>query len=440
MTRSRIALLLLCTLFVPACDTLTPDAGAPSFLADLPESEKLQHWDLLEGVGMGGGTNSAALDSVSMIVTFRNGVTDPVAASDSVFYGQEVRRRTYYRDSFVGVSITVPLVDMVPILGVLLADPLVALVEPDISIIQALPLPTFLTEIVLRLLYALSEWFLFQVRPWSVRTVDGHESWTQSGNGSGTVDADVYVIDGPIQHPDINVVERINLLPEGSSGGAAMHGTHVAGLIGAVDDGNGIVGIAPGARIHSLEVLAADGTTSLSALLDAVELVTERKRADRSRPIVANMSIGRDIRTTRLNALDRAIAAAVSEGVVFVVSAGNNAADAATFSPAHAPGVITVGATTRSDRFASDFSNTGSTVDILAPGDGALSTGAGGLWATMSGTSMAASHVSGAAALFLARNPGTKPAGVLSALIDQAEDATHVPAGTTTRRLNVRNL
>jgi subtilisin family serine protease len=292
----------------------------------------------------------------------------------------------------------------------------------------------------LRLLYELSEWLLLQVRPWSVRHVEGHLSSTQSGNGSGTVDADVYVIDGPIRHHDINVVERVNFLPEGTAPASAVHGTHVAGIIGAIDDINGIVGIAPGARIHSLEVMSSDGTTTMSALLDAVEFLIQRKRAEPSLPMVVNIAIGRNFRTTRLNALDHAIAAAVDDGVVVVVSAGNAATNASTFSPAHAPGAITVGATTRSDDFASSFSNWGSTVDILAPGEDILSVTDGGLWATMSGTSMASAHVSGAAALFMARNPGMKPSGVQDAMIRLADQASDVPGGTTDRRLNVGEL
>jgi serine protease len=166
----------------------------------------------------------------------------------------------------------------------------------------------------------------------------------------------------------------------------------------------------------------------------------QRKAADPSRPLVANMSIGRNIRTTRLNVLDHAIATAVERGVVFVVSAGNDAANAATYSPAHAPGAIAVGATTRTDRFASSFSNWGSTVDILAPGDGVLSVSDGGLWASMSGTSMSSAHIAGAAALFLARNPNEPPAAVLRTLLRQSEISTHVPSGTTSQRVNVREL
>lgn len=448
MLRSRATplLLVLSALCAAGCDTVAPDGDyssvTPARGPVLPaeDSEKLRHWNLLEGPGSAGHSNGTNVDSVNFIVTFRSGVDDPVAASDSAFYGQEVRRRTYYRDSFVGASGTVAVRDLTPLLQSLAANPLVAFVEPDLPLAPVVALPTYVDEILLRLLYDLSEWILLQVRPWSVRHVDGHQSWTQSGNGSGTVDADVYVIDGPIEHHDINVVERVNFLPAGTAPASALHGTHVAGIIGAVDDINGIVGIAPGARIHSLEVLAADGTTTMSALLDAVELVIQRKRADPNGALVANISIGRNFRTTRLNALDHAIAAAVNSGVVVVVSAGNDATNASTFSPAHAPGAITVGATTRSDSFATSYSNWGSTVDILAPGDEILSVSNRGLWATMSGTSMAAAHVAGAAALFLARNPGMKPAAVQEALIQQAHTANGVPGGTTSRRLNVRYL
>jgi subtilisin family serine protease len=431
MPRSALPLLCALALIAAGCDSLA-DAG-PAAPAD---AGKLRHWGLLYGDVPPGQAAVTAGDSVAFIVTFSDDVDDPEAASDQVFAGQTVRRRTYYRDSFTGVAGTVPVAALGPLLDALQLSGLVAFVEPDLPVLHVLGPPTYVNALTMRLSYALSEWNLLQVRPWSVKRVEADASWTRAGNGSGAVDVDVYVIDGPVQHPDLNVVERVRLTPAGVAPGSALHGTHVAGIIGAVDDGDGLVGIAPGARIHALEVLAADGTTSLSTLLSAIELVTQRKRADPARPVVASMSIGMNVGTTQLNALDEAVAAAVEAGVVFVVSAGNSAADAATFSPAHAPGAIAVGATDRSDRFAASFSNVGGTVDLLAPGVDVLSTADGGRYALLSGTSMAAPHVAGSAALYLARNPSASPAAVLAALGGQARDAQDVPAGTTRRRVN----
>jgi subtilisin family serine protease len=436
--RLPFALALAAALSVAGCDAVSDPGPAP---ADAPAaSGKLRHWNLLHAAGAPGQAAATTGDSVEIIVTFTDDVDDPEAASDTTFGGQEVRRRTYYRDSFPGVALTVPIAGLDPLLDALMVSDLVAFVEPDLLLAHVVGPPTYVDQLTLRLSYGLGEWNLLQVRPWSVKKVEADASWARSGNGSGTVDADVYVIDGPVVHPDLNVVERVRFLPAGAAAASTLHGTHVAGIIGAVDDGDGVVGVAPGARIHALEVLAADGTTTMSTLIKAVELVTQRKLADPGRPVVASMSIGMDIGTTRLNALDEAIAAAVEAGVVFVVSAGNDASDTATYSPAHAPGAIAVGATDRSDRFAASFSNLGGPVGLLAPGVDVLSTADGGRYALLTGTSMAAPHVAGGAALYLARNPTASPAAVRAVLAQQGRDATNVPAGTTRRRVRAREL
>jgi hypothetical protein len=429
-------LFVLAAVLAAGCDTLSPGDEA----ATLPglDSHKLRNWELAGEAGLVDPADATPLDSIGLIVSFNSSVQDPETASDSVFYGQEVRRRTYYRDSFTGVAVTVSVVDLVGVVDALTASPLVSFVEPDLPVLSSLPLVTILNHIVMKLMYTLSEWFMLQVRPWSVTQVGGQHSSTASGNGSGVVDMDVYVIDGRVEHPDINVVEHVDLVPAGIAPGDARHGTHVAGIIAAADDGNGIVGIAPGARIHNLEVLGAYGATTMSAILEAVELVVQRKRANPSQPMVVNLSLGRDMRTTRLNVLDQALAEAVEAGIVVVTSAGNDAVNAQTYSPAHAPGVITVGATDREDEFAAGFSNSGSSVDILAPGEDVVSVAEGSLlWSSMSGTSMAAAHVSGAAALFLSQNPTATPQVVFETMIRRTQTATGTPASTTTARMHV---
>jgi len=436
MSRSLLLTLGALALVAAGCDS----AGSPGGLAPPQDSGKLRHWNLAFTPTPTGQAAVTAGDSVEFIVTFADGVDNPETASDAVFQGQTVTRRTYYRDSGTAVAATVPLAGLSPLLDALQLSPLVAAIEPDLPLAQLVGTPTYIDGLSMRLTYPLTEWNLLQVRPWSVKRVEADQSWTRAGNGSGAIDVDVYVIDGPVTHPDLNVVERVNLLPAGSRAGSALHGTHVAGIIGASDDIDGLVGVAPGARIHSLEVLDANGGTTLSTLLRAVELVTQRKLANPSRPLVASMSIGMNVGSTRLNALDEAIATAVEAGVVFVVSAGNSSADAATFSPAHAPGALTVGATDRNDRFATAFSNRGGSVDILAPGVDVLSTADAGRYAILSGTSMATPHVAGAAALFLARNPGATPAAVQAALTSRATAVTGAPAGTTARRLSTRTL
>ncbi|MCZ7577276.1 MAG: S8 family serine peptidase [Dehalococcoidia bacterium] len=253
--------------------------------------------------------------------------------------------------------------------------------------------------------------------------IDGADDWR--------VDVDVAVIDTGIDagHPDLNVVNSANCsggAPWKSSCGSGGsddngHGTHVAGTIGALDNGIGVVGVAPGARLWSVKVLNSQGSGYMSWIVAGIDYVA----ANAASIEVANMSLGCECASAAMNT---AISNAVSEGVVFVVAAGNNGKDAGTFSPANHPDVITVSALadfdglpgglgsptcwTDQDDTLADFSNYGASVEIAAPGVCILSTVPGG-YATYSGTSMASPHVAGAAALLASMS---KPANKTQAL------------------------
>lgn len=240
-----------------------------------------------------------------------------------------------------------------------------------------------------------------------------------NGSDDLSIDADIAVIDTGVDagHPDLNVVARTNCLnstscTDNSGTDDHGHGSHVAGIAAARDNGSGVVGMAPGARIWSVKVLDAGGSGQLSGVTAGVDWVAGH--ADEIE--VANLSLGCDGCTD--NALSQAISNAVGRGVVFAVAAGNNHKDARTFFPANHPDVITVSAladfngaagggaasTCRADQddTLADFSNFGSTVDIAAPGTCIFSTSKEGGFATLSGTSMASPHVAGAAALLTA--------------------------------------
>ncbi|MCO1582547.1 S8 family serine peptidase [Crossiella sp. SN42] len=262
-----------------------------------------------------------------------------------------------------------------------------------------------------------------------------------NGTADYSVDVDVAVIDTGVdgKHPDLTVVARTNCVNSSSctdnaGGDGHGHGTHVAGSIGAKDDGIGVTGIAPGARIWSAKVLDDGGSGQLSGVVAGVDWVAAH--ADEIE--VANMSLGCENCTN--DALTQAISNAVGKGVVFAVAAGNNHKDAKTFFPANHPDVITVSAladfngkrgggaasTCRADQddTLADFSNFGATVEIAAPGTCILSTHLNGGYSTLSGTSMAAPHVAGAAGLLTANgNRATNRDGVRAVrqrLIDTA--------------------
>ncbi|NNE45816.1 MAG: S8 family serine peptidase [Rhodothermales bacterium] len=279
-----------------------------------------------------------------------------------------------------------------------------------------------------------------QQLPWGVWYVGGGWSWTVSGDGTGEVDADIYILDTGVAHRDMNLVETIDFTGEGTqSRDPVGHGTHVAATAAAADNDFGVVGVAPGARIHNLRVLDASGEAELSTAIAAMEYLTDLKANNPAMPMIANISFGADIGTTVYNALDQAVASAIAQGVVVVVAAGNDAIDASTVTPAHVAEAITVGAFESSPGSFAWFSNFGSVVDILAPGVDIMSasteSGKSAPPAYMSGTSTAAPHVSGAAALLLAQDPTMTPAQVRDAIVAKAEARNltiyGAPASTT---------
>jgi subtilisin family serine protease len=256
------------------------------------------------------------------------------------------------------------------------------------------------------------------------------------------VNADVAVIDTGVDnmHVDVKVTERTYCNESGGKVTCANgtgtdsdgHGTHVAGTIAATDNTEGVVGIAPGARIWSVKVL--DPTATESELVAGVNWVTERA----SEIEVANMSIGCESLPCSLPTMGEAISKSVAKGVVYVVAAGNNAGNAEKSTFGTNPDVITVSAIADydgklgaeastlwspsctkekvkekenlygvDDRNAT-FSNYGKDIEIAAPGVCIYSTVLAG-FSHLSGTSMASPHVAGAAAIRASiSNPNSK--------------------------------
>ncbi|WP_248074161.1 S8 family peptidase [Micrococcus luteus] len=204
---------------------------------------------------------------------------------------------------------------------------------------------------------------------------------------------------------------------------SSWHGTHVAGTVAAVADSQGVVGVAPNAKIQPIRVLGKCGG-SLSDIADAVVWAAGGTvagvPANPNPADVINMSLGGSgmCGTTYQNAIN----AAVSRGVPVVVAAGNENQPAANVRPANCQNTIVVAASTSQGARAS-FSNYGSAVDVTAPGANIISTVNNGATtpttaghAAYNGTSMATPHVAGLAALLLAAQPSLTPAQVESTL------------------------
>jgi subtilisin family serine protease len=273
--------------------------------------------------------------------------------------------------------------------------------------------------------------------PTGINRVDADQNSTAKIDGRDErVDVDVAVLDTGIgPHPDLNVVGGISCI-EGNTSFADDngHGTHVAGTIGAFDDGVGVVGVAPGARLWSVKVLDSDKHGWWSDVICGLNWVA----ANSDKIDVVNMSLGwyGDDGPCAGTALHEAVCRVVDAGIPVVVAAGNDSQDAAGIVPAAYDEVITVSAladsdgrpggngpaTTRGpDDSLASFSNFGADVDIAAPGVDILSTVPGG-YARGYGTSVASPHVAGAAALFLANSPDATPAEVKANLLSTRKD------------------
>ncbi|RBM06616.1 S8 family peptidase [Streptomyces sp. PT12] len=245
--------------------------------------------------------------------------------------------------------------------------------------------------------------------------------------GSGVT---VYILDTGVHysHEDFGGRATLGFDAFGGDGSDGQgHGTHVAGTVAGSD-----YGVAKNANIVSVKVLDDSGSGTTESVVSGIDWVT----ANASGPSVANMSLGGGVDTT----LDAAVENSIAAGVTYAIAAGNDyGADASQFSPARVESAITVGSSAETDSI-SDFSNVGSVVDIFAPGTDITSAWNTGDTAenTISGTSMATPHVAGAAALFLADNPGATPADVASSLVGTgvADVLTGIPSGTTNLLLN----
>ncbi|MFD4132009.1 S8 family peptidase [Streptomyces goshikiensis] len=293
----------------------------------------------------------------------------------------------------------------------LAADPRVASVEPDAE-------------------FRTSDTQTQTSAPWPLDRIDQRELPLDGAYAYATKAQGVtaYIVDTGINtlHQEFGGRARTGynaLFLEGSAD-CSGHGTHVAGTVGGAT-----YGVAKEVSLVAVKVADCRGAGRLSAILKGLEWMVRDAAKAPGTPAVANMSIG----GTPSFALDSAVKRAVRAGITFTVAAGNDASDACAGSPARVPQALTVGATDAGDRRA-PFSAYGPCVDLSAPGVAVTSAWKGSrtALARATGTSMAAPHVTGVAALILASGAAKTPAQVSEVLVRSAlrDHVSGLPAGT----------
>ncbi len=263
-------------------------------------------------------------------------------------------------------------------------------------------------------------------RQWALEKVDAPHAWPLSKGGSVLV----AVLDSGVDlnHPDLDGKVRTDIDYDYINGDTVAqddhgHGTHVAGIIAAeTNNAQGVAGLGWETMIVPYKVLDNYGNGTTSGIANAIYAATDAGAK------VINMSLGSAPGAgpcSNYTSLQEAIDYAYEHGVLVVVAAGNDSADASTVVPANCAHVLTV-SSTNSDDSLSSFSNTGSVIDVSAPGGFIYSTlwdeTYGSTYGYMSGTSMATPYVAGLAALVFAHHPDYTPDQVASAILDHAVD------------------
>ncbi len=340
------------------------------------------------------------------IVVFKSSVRDAATETANVMRGAGGQLHHTYANSIKGFAATLPDAALPGIRN----NPNVDYIEQDQTVsLNQLASPQ-----------SQATWGLDRIDQVD-RSLDSQYYFNWTGSG-----VNAFIIDTGIRSDHVEFTGRLmpgyNVIADtNGTNDCNGHGTHVAGTVGGTT-----WGVAKGISLIPVRVLDCTGSGSYSGVIAGIDWVANST----ARPAVANMSLGGGLSTS----VNAAVAGAVSKGITMVVAAGNSSADACKYSPASEPSAITVGATTSGDAMAS-YSNYGTCVDIFGPGSSITSAWNTSATAinTISGTSMATPHVTGAAALALAANTTASPAAVTSFLTSNAtlNRLTALGAGST---------
>ena len=268
-------------------------------------------------------------------------------------------------------------------------------------------------------------------RQWGLQQIHAPQAWARGVLGAGTT---IAVVDTGVDltHPDLqaNLVAGTDIAagktdcppgPQDENG----HGTHVAGIAAAVtNNGIGVAGTAPDARIMPVRVLDASGSGSSDDVAAGIIYAADHG-ADvinlsfsfRHRSVLLDNVLGQ---VTCAPAIDADCRSTIRPGAIVVAAAGNSGANIREYPAADlVPGVLAVGASTEENTLAT-FSTYGSWVRVAAPGERIVSTLPGGYYAAWSGTSMAAPLTAGVAALDRAAYPSLRPKDVMMLIANTA--------------------
>jgi len=260
------------------------------------------------------------------------------------------------------------------------------------------------------------------------RSLPLNSTFTATAQGSGV---DTYIVDTGIYASHTEFTGRLaagfsSIADSNGTNDCNGHGTHVAGTTAGTT-----YGIAKSATLIPVRVLDCSGSGSNSGVIAGLDWIVAHHISGKA--AVVNMSLGGGAST----ALDTAVQSVINDGIVMVVAAGNSNVDACNTSPARATNALTVGATgqystgeTTDSR--SSYSNYGPCLDIFAPGSRITSSWIGGSAAinTISGTSMAAPHVAGVAAVLFGRYPSSTASQIASMLRTSATPNVVISPGT----------